>query len=237
MAPSCRGWIIDVARERELRQLAAGRQVETTVDDVLSWAEFSERLEPDPRSAFIATGRPTDRGSGVEPIAAPRTQSASSFASHVAEQPPDATIRQVERLAETAAGFGEMARGLAQTRAQAGERPVREALVALLHARARSHSWRMTRWLGPVEVTMPLADDLGRQIDQSRTGDQVAAAVARVQAEWPELDYTLAAILYARSHSRRWQATRMFRRAFAMRWLRPVRTVLRTVRCRLPRLA
>lgn len=216
LAPSLREWIVDYAEQREWRHAHAGRPDAESVEQVLS----SRTAARDPRDELA-----------VE-LALDRTGDGSTFSRYVARCDDRAPVKQVARLANTAGDLSQFRAGLAETAAASGPQAVRTGLIAVLHARARSHSWRCTKLLGPVHVEAELAEAqlaelISGEIDAAESGRELYARLDLLRAEWPHVDETLAAILFTRTQARRWQWTKKPRRFLAKPGWRPIRAFLR----------
>jgi hypothetical protein len=158
------------------------------------------------------------------------TQRASMYSALVASQSPDNPIARVERLASRKLSIAEMSRGLEDVANVVGADQKRELVVALLHARARSHSWRCTKPLRIFERREPLERTMEREIDSVKTGADLLARLRALELQVSELDRLLVVVLYRRARSPRWLITWPLRRLLGARRLEALRRRLRGVR-------
>ncbi len=213
LVPSHHAWIVEQESEERLRALAAQN------------LDF-EALEDASMEVVVADRRPVSVFVGRRLVTA-ITQSASTYSALVLTQPSDAAVARVERVVNTSSSLAEISNGLREIADAIGVDQTRELVVALLHARARSHSWRCTWPLSVLEGRGPLERVVGREIDAARTGGELTQRLAAVELQASELDRLLVILLYARSRSVRWRITSPLRRLFGSRRLRGVRTLLR----------
>jgi hypothetical protein len=243
MVPDRRAWIIDVALTREQTERRFGYQPLEPVAAVLE----SERADLD-----LARVPSTDlmRAEPINPRPASglgaleRTKSASAFSQFIRESSPGSTLAQVEHFINDAerqrrdlvASFHTFRAKLTTIREDVGDAEVRDALVALLHARSRSHSWRYTRGLpskpfvlsvDPHDPHLALLWHMRRTIDSAETGPEANKALAAIRSEWPQLDDVLEQLLFDRAQSLRWRVTRWLRMVLGLRQFMPLRTALR----------
>jgi hypothetical protein len=162
------------------------------------------------------------------------TQSASTYAALVVAQPPDTPIARVERLAGRKMSISEMGKRLADVANVVGVDQTRELVVALLHARARSHSWRYTKPLRVFERSDPLERTVEREIDSAKTGVEVLQRLRTVELQVRELDILLVTILHKRARSPRWLITSPLRRVLGAPKLVALRRLLRNARAGAP---
>jgi hypothetical protein len=161
-----------------------------------------------------------------------RIASASTFSASLREYPADAPLRRVARAANRCPALDEFALELQAIELELGRERLMSAVVELTHARARSHSWRYTRWLAPTDTRDPLLQQLGLVFDVAPTSEAVqnALGVLRTRCEVgsaDRVDAVVVAMLHARTHSVRWRVTWPLRRALAWRRIGFVRDVLR----------
>lgn len=214
-----------------------------TFNDVLgrapeqrSWldARFAEvrrrdgmvELEQQPwgRTGLVAPG-----GNAEEtrrPVALAR--SASTFARVLGQSEPAAPAKRIAQLVNACAGRDEFRAQVAGLEAQIGAGAVREALIAVLCARARSHSWRYTQAFDPRGWWTDR--DINRQLHEEAALAVIAPRVARepgVRGGVTASTAELIDVLQARSQTRRWRWTAPIRREFASPRWREFRRVLR----------
>jgi hypothetical protein len=209
------GWALETSRKREAWLDAAGIPVRERVEEVMAQLLDPESgLDFDIR--FVWERSPTDE-----------TESASHFSQLLGAGDERDLVRQIRDLADGAETFEEFRTCVRDAREKAGDERVRDSVVALLHARARSRSWRATNWAGPVvPESVPLASIIAQRVDCARTGRDAMRQALRFDSGHPEFEYVLLQLLYTRAHSRRWCWTAPVRRVFARPELRPVRRVV-----------
>jgi hypothetical protein len=214
LAPNRDIWIVDWARERENREIGAGRAVAERVDAVL---HLTPVVPPTRRSEPARQRRPLAM-----------SRSASTFSAFLGSLDSSASIKHVEALTNAARDLEGLREALADLDARVGPRRSREAVLALLHARARSHSWRYTRWLrGLSNGADALTKEVCREIDRAPTGHDLDDALSKIATDRTRVDELLAPILYARSRSRCWRWTGPLRRLLASTGVRQARDILR----------
>jgi hypothetical protein len=121
---------------------------------------------------------------------------------------------------------------LAELERETGHEDLREAVIALLHARSRSHSWRYTWIMGVLPATDPLTRRIGREIDRAPTGEDLERVLSRLASECHGVEEQLVVVLHERSRSLRWRLTRPVRRLLAKSSVRVARDVLRELQPR-----
>jgi hypothetical protein len=156
------------------------------------------------------------------------TKSASTFAALVSSLSRDTAFAQVEDVTNMASCREEFDTELDAIGERIGPARVRELAVALLHARARSHSWRYTWFLAWTERRAPLQRVIGREVDRARTSDELHQRLLTVELASQELHQALTGMLYVRSHGFRWRITAPLRRLLGTYYLSSVRTLLRS---------
>lgn len=139
------------------------------------------------------------------------TQSASTFSSLLESLPEEDSAVRVEGLVKATSSRSKLRAEFQATTRTIGRQQAREVIVALLHARARTHSWRWTKLLRRFEPGTQLERLVGREIDAARTGDEVLERLAGVNLRTHELDDVLISLLYVRSHGPRWRMTHPLR--------------------------
>jgi hypothetical protein len=230
-------------------QLAMSEAVETAPAN-RRWIEA--QMPPDtpqrgPASS-IARAVATVQASGAPPETAPAavlpdsrpvvsvTHSASAFSGLVFALPPDATARRVMQVANAAPSLAELHYELEILGNQAGVEATREVLIALVHARARSHSWRWTRPLRRLERRSSLHALLGEDVDEAYDGLVLANRLLETGLPLHVVDEALVATLFERTHGLRWQLTRPLRFILGDPRLARARRALRELRGKLTRL-
>jgi hypothetical protein len=221
LAPSRQTWIIAAVRELEL----SDRALQDTETGVVSLRELFQHRAPDPR---LGEFDPAAIGetSHTSPSELEHTGSATSFAKHVRQSGPNSTIWIVRDAVDNASDITELKRTLDARRRRVGHPEVQDALIALLHGRARSHSWRYTRWFGrPYDD--PALRRLTQVVDSDLPIEQLKAMVDAMRKEGLRLDGLLEVICFERANSRRWTRTKPARLLGFSRPARPVRDRLR----------
>ncbi len=226
-APSKRAWIVARAREREDRDQSAGYTISENVDETIA------------RSADEATRTPLVEPAHHRPLLT-LTRSASTFSTHIASMDRATVVKRIELMADSERRLKVLRARLAELEREVGAEGLREAVIALLHARARSHSWRYTRIMGliPVKAGLPPLKDpltrrIEREIDRAPTGKDLERTLSRLAAEHPGVEQQLVVILHERSRSLRWTLTRPARRLLARSSLRRIRNFLRELQPRI----
>jgi hypothetical protein len=239
-APNQQAWIAETI-EREREQAQAGEIVLAPAQELLDCAQAKAPVQAYASAPALAG---VGRGSGLpvaprsrrhEPPPPPPsplefTESASQFAAFVGRCQAEAPVRRLERQANrtrAASDFADVCQALRKLERSVGPRPLREAMLALLYARARSHSWRYTRWLVRRPVPDTLRGQLELELDRARSVSELQDAVSALGVDHDELVEALARVLYARSLSRRWRYLAPVRRFLAWARLRAARDVLR----------
>jgi hypothetical protein len=211
LAPANREWIERQVHEQKLR------------DEAIATRGGAPKPEParDPRTesqrTLIIDGRPLSA----------LTQSASRFSEIVEGLPSDSPVGQLERLLDSAISPAHLASEIDTLAFSIGRPASRELVVSLLHARARSHSWRYTRPFGVFERPSAKQQALAAEIAEASTAQELLGRIYAQGEIEQELDEALTDLLYARSKSIRWRATLPLRLLLSIRHLRGVRRTLR----------
>jgi hypothetical protein len=231
IAPSRRRWIYGCAREQARREQAI-RQM--PLADEQNWPtghasaiEHAVRLAPQSWPLVLAESE--DRVLVADTlIALAKTRSASTFSAYVASSGDHAPVKLVVHAVNSSSQFSEMLDTFQSIEARIGHDRLLQAVIALAHARARSHSWRYTR-LFPRIVRTRIERRLGRAIDRAESGRSLQFTLNRMHAvhEHGALDHALYRVLYRRSRSLRWRLTAPLRNALASRRFQRMRRTLR----------
>jgi hypothetical protein len=204
--------------------------------DQSAWIDaYSEDREDDPALAGLEAQGPAFDGreaSSVSFLPDRRrllsvTKSASTFAMLVSGLPPDSAFARIEGVANATASRDQFDAVLGMVSESLGEDMAHELVLALLHARARSHSWRYTRFLSWTQRRAPRHRVVGREVDRARTDRELTEGLATVELPRRELDQVLVDTLYERSRCLRWRVTGPLRWAFGTSSLRGPRGVMR----------
>jgi hypothetical protein len=188
-APAHRAWFNAQVREREQR------------DSVFDASKRPPR--PDGASLdYVVSAIVVDR----RPLPVV-THSASRFAQIVSELPHDSLIAHLEEILSGAISVSHLAEDFRLLAFSIGQPGARELLVSLLHARARSHSWRYTRPLALLERRGASQRELAALIDAAPDAQVLLQRLDGLDGLDHELDELLVDLLYARSRSIRWRAT------------------------------
>jgi hypothetical protein len=155
------------------------------------------------------------------------TESASTFSSLLESLPKDLVATSIEDLARATKARSELRSAYQAVAKAIGREQAREVVVALLHARARTHSWRWTKWLGPIERTSQAERRVGREIDVAATGGDLLRRLAGLGLRTRELDDIVIDVLYTRSCGLRWRMTHPFRVLLGSHKLRSLRGMVR----------
>jgi hypothetical protein len=212
MAPTQSAWIEAHEHDRESELLARDGPM-----DVFEARLASEGDEAASPASFLPDRR---RLLSV-------TKSASTFAALVTGLSPGSAFARIEEVANAASSRNEFDAALGMVGDSLGEDVAHELALALLHARARSHSWRYTWFLGWTERREPLHRMVGREVDRARADRDLAQRLATVELPRRELNQVVVDMLYERSHCLRWWVTAPLREALGTRRLTGPRTVLR----------
>ncbi len=225
LARSQREWVLEIARAWEARSLAVGYAALERVAVALQLAEGDDESDACVARAVVSSA-----------WILPKTHSASAFAASVANCEKDAAIRSVRAAVDGSPTVEVLCGDLATTREALGKRAVNDALVALLHGRSRSHSWRYTRWIHSPEPTEELHQLIAGAAERAYDAERLAEMIDLIRWEWPRTDNALAEIVFYRAHSARWTMTEDLRLTLANPYLRPVRAALRHQQPRINRI-
>lgn len=151
-------------------------------------------------------------------------RSASTFSRIIGLSAETTVAKRVAGLADQCRGRDAFRAAVARLEAEIGFTAVREAIIAVLCARTRSHSWRYTQFMDPWGswTQREFNEQLHRQVDAAAAAllSQASLLITRCTSE-------LIDVLHARSQSRRWRWTAPLRRLLASRRLSAVRRYLR----------
>ncbi|HEY7953434.1 MAG TPA: hypothetical protein VID70_10645 [Solirubrobacteraceae bacterium] len=209
LVPSRRRWIRRCAREQFEREQAVRR---------LAVQRPSRRLPATPAGDLARRS----------PLA--KTCSASTFAAYVGSSRDEAPIKLVACAVNSSRRFSDLLDALRQIEVEIEHDQMMQAVAALAHARARSHSWRYT-WFVPGTARNRGERRIGREIRRARTGQQLAQALMQMEAadghDPSTLDELLCRVLFRRSRSLRWRLTGPLRKTLARPRFHGARMVLR----------
>ena len=210
------GWALHQARLREELLKRAGLPVTETVEPL------RQRLL-DPTSDLGFDVRFEWR---VRPTAL--TEHPRTFATEIAHLDDRDLVRKLRTLVDSAAAVEDCTAAARDLGYKVGENRMRVALLALLHVRARSRSWRATKWMASEEFEpQMLVAALAIAIDSAGSGLWLERRVSVLAEGRSDIEEVLVRILYLRSHSRRWLWTGPVRRALAGSTVLHVRGVVR----------
>jgi hypothetical protein len=222
-------WRTGVVREGRL----VGNPTIHTIDEAVrqapahrAWFDAQVREREQRDSVFDASKRAAQRQGAVVGHAVPVivvdgrplpavTHSASRFAEIVSELPGDSLISRLEALLANAISASHLAEDFRLLEFSIGSPGARELLVSLVHARARSHSWRYTRTLALFERRGAGQRELAALIDGAPDAQVVLRRLEVLDGLDDELDEALIDLLYTRSRSLRWRATTPLRSVLA----------------------
>ena len=225
VVPSQRSWIVARAREHHERNLETGLIPALEEDE--AWLSDSS-TRADRRLLYQEADRLPLYSAFWELPGVAASSCAHRFAHFVRSCADDAPIKKIARETNNrSAAWPEFRDQVALLAQRDGADAVREAVVALLYARSRSRSWRLTQVCDLASREQGLARQLSEQIDQAPSPENLERALVDLASRCPNLSEEVIAILYDRSHSLRWRSSEWLRLLAASPHLEGVRTVLR----------
>jgi hypothetical protein len=226
LAPSKRGWIHRTEAERERWEQTICR-IPPAATPRQAGAEplLVAAVAPAPARRFAPAPAKRPAPGLRTPLA--KSRSASTFAAYVASLTDEAPVKLVARAADSARHYEDFRGALGKIERRVGHDELTRAVIALTHARARSHSWRYTQ-IVPEVCAKRSERKIASEIDRARSGQELERALGQLQSvAGAEGGAELYRILYRRSRSLRWRLTRPLRMLLANSRLRGVRRWLR----------
>lgn len=226
VAPSNRTWILDRTREEYRRNVAADHAVDdgalltsafpSSPRDILCRHHVSRQC----LRAVAAEGASPLRIADIGPHA---------LAAYVGVSPPHAPIKELVRAVNSPLTHAQFQTRVALASETFGADAVREALIALVHARTRCRSARY------LPVVRAIGDTPGRRmltetIKRAPTALALERTLSDLEPRTSALTAELATVLYSCSMSRWWRVTSGLRMLFAMRALSGARRSLLALR-------
>jgi hypothetical protein len=227
LAPANHAWIQERMREDERLDLMLAQAQSDQNEEQLAVSEPPVVVSV---AAIMGTGARGTSAPALLPDRRPATivtRSASTFSALTYRLPPSEALAKVEGLLRDAVSASHLATELDTLSLAIGPTAVRELVVALLHARTRSHSWRYTRWLGPVEHRGEHERQLVRLASSSHSALELLELLRADETGEHESHEILVDLLYAQHRSLRWRITYPLRRLLGSPRLQSWRRVLR----------
>lgn len=228
VAPSRRRWIRRYAREQARRDDAI-REAPTA-----QWlGDSSAAGDPfeSPTTHQLVT-LPAGQRENIglrTPLA--KTRSASTFSAYVASSREEAPVKRVVLAVNSSRQFPELLRTFRKIEDDIGHKYLMQAVIALAHARARSHSWRYMRFFLPWFARTRTERVIARQIDRVATGHELDRVFSELQVSGEQrptaFHEALYSVVFRRSRSLRWRSTAPLRTMLASDRFHGVRTILR----------
>jgi hypothetical protein len=213
VAPSAREWITEQLRERHRRAVAS---------------EHVQIVSASPPSGrTTADVSPTAAGTGWPRPPVELTRSASTFAYWVGSQSSGDCVKQIAQAVNQTRSLEALRAELAVIESHFPSSLVADGVTAVLHARARSHSWRYTAWIPSASPLSPLARRVATEVDDARDARDLQQRLEKLRSDGAEVDVLLVELLHRRARSMRWCLTHRARLLLASHRLRGLRRVLR----------
>lgn len=226
IAPSQRDWIMARQREHEKRNTEAGAIPADGQDGRLgSLMSQTERTGAAPQDE--ARGTSALYAVLATPPAHGTPSCAHRFSQFIGSCADDAPLKTIAREANRSSAFDDFLDQVAHLAAREGSKPVREAIIGLLYARARSRTWRLTHVLDRLSREHGFVRQLTQSIDQASSPQALERAFLDLASQCPNLTEEVIGILYDRAHSLRWRSLSWLRLLGASPHLSGTRTFLR----------
>jgi hypothetical protein len=231
IAPCLRTWIVERTREQYDRDAP----IERCRADYVEGAAPLEWVASRPRSSAARADTRRSLGATFDGSTSPvlvADRGAHAFAAFVDACDDRAAVKEIARAADRPLQLSELQECVAHVARHEGTDPVREAVVALLYARARSRSWRYSRIFGCAEPASGLAKLISQEIDGAVAAPVLEQRLLDLGEHAPNVTTELIAILHARSNSWRWRRSRRVRLLLASPHLAGLRGRVRALRLR-----
>jgi hypothetical protein len=232
IAPCRRAWILDRTREQYERDAAADHfnvDLESSLVEI-AFAGAPRRIfarRDDARRCLDAIAK-----DGISPLKI-ADYGPHALAAFVGACPARAPIKELARAANRPLDLSEFRAHVARVTEDVGTEPVRDALIALLHARARCRSWRYSRPFERNPSETGLVQALSEEIDRAPSARALEHRLRDLEPHDSNLTAELTTILHARSHSWRWRGSHRIRVVLASRSLSGLRRCLLALRVRI----
>ncbi|MEA2186720.1 MAG: hypothetical protein QOK16_1731 [Solirubrobacteraceae bacterium] len=199
MAPRQRSWILARTREQHEGDNAAGVYAPAQRDrtDAIGLRTPERTLVP-----WVPWVRPVFDS----PVTAASCD-ARIFARFVGSCAPDEPVKQIAREANRDLKLADFEHRVWLLAADIGVSSVREALVAVLYARAHSRSWRYTKIFARPSKQSSLRREICDVIDRAASPQGLDRSLLARELCDVDVMNELIQILHARSHSARWKCS------------------------------